>query len=417
MYESEAASSSAQLYVGRQPIFTPDRKVFGYEMLFRNSNANAAEIDNPEQATATVLRNTFVEFGLDQLVGDKFVFVNVSRKFLLEWQDMLFPTPRIVIEVLKDVQADEEVLASLESFRRRGYAIALDDVDGSYDRVELLKIADIIKVDLRLHESADDLAATVRRLRGYPGRLLAEKVETQEEFERCRDLGFDLFQGYFFSVPAVLSSRSLPENKATVLRLLSKLYEPDVGPADIDEVLRTDPHLSFKLLRCVNSAYFGLSVQVKSIQHAVVYLGINTIRNWVNLLMLSSFSDKPDELYRLALTRARMCELLKERLDPALRESAFTVGLFSVLDAIFDMEMKDVLAKVSLSTELQAALTNRAGQLGQLLHLVCAYERADLFYLMHSGISIGKLSSIYLEASGWAQEVFSSQLASAVQGA
>lgn len=409
---SVAAAVPDNLFIGRQPIFNSEQKVFGYEMLYRDSSENVASFDNPEAATSQVIRNTFVEFGLDELVGDKYIFVNMSRKFLIESKDMLFPSPRIVIEVLEDVRPDHEVLGALHVFRERGYTVALDDVGPDYDQQELLQVADIIKVDLRAHGSASELSNTVRRLRGGCARLLAEKVETQEEFKLCRELGFDLYQGFFFAKPDIVSSRALPENKATVLRLLKTLYQPDVGPAEIDAVLRNDPNLSFKLLRCVNSAYFGLSVQVKSIQHAVVYLGIATIRNWVNLLMLASMSDKPTELYRLALTRARMCELLNAELDPALRGSAFTAGLFSVLDAIFDMDMKDVMAKVSLAPELQDALVRRSGPLGRLLNLVCAYERADLFHLMHSGISIGRLSSVYLKASAWSQEIFSSQLSS-----
>lgn len=398
-------------YIGCQPLFARDLTVFGYEILYRDSEENRTVTDDLDHATSSVLLRTLVDLEVDRMVGDKQISLNLTREFLLQARDLIFQGTKTILEIPVDLVIDDEARSALDELAADGYTIATDHVGPDFDNEPLISRSNIVKVDLKAHESADELAATVERLRRYDVRLLAAKVETNTDYALCRKLGFDCFQGFFFAEPTVIANQRVAENKAIVLRLLHALYKPDTSPQEIESIIRTDVTLSYKLLRCVNSAFFGLNTQIKSVSHAIIYLGLPTIRNWVNLLVLSSLDDKPDELFRLALQRARMCELMSGQLAPELRESAFTMGLFSLLPTLMDMSIAEITERLPLAEELQAALVSHSGQLGLLLERVIEYERGNLTKLLKAGAGVARMTRAYLNATKWAQEVSAGALA------
>ena len=266
----------------------------------------------------------------------------------------------------------------------------------------LLEIADIVKIDV-LNLSPSQVEEQVRIVRPYDAVLLAEKVETTEHYEFCKDLGFDLFQGYFLCRPNVLGGHRIPANRLATLRLLAKLQDPHVELEALEKIIREDLSLSYKLLRLINSAYYGLPQKVESIKQTLVLLGLHHIRAWVSLLTLSSLDDKPDELMATAMIRAKMCEQLAERAGILSADVYFTAGLFSTLDALLDMSMEDIMEQLPLAAELTAALLDREGSMGMALDCVVAYERGEWDAVVFRDLEPHDIRGAYLEAVEWSQ--------------
>lgn len=393
-----------ETFIGRQPIYDRRLKVFAYELLYRGSETNAAGQVNGEQATSQVILNTFMDIGLENIVGPHQAFINMTRDFLLMEDPLPFPVDRVVLEILEDVQVDARLVHAVRALARDGYLIALDDFVFDESKRALVEIAHIIKIDLlaldraALHEHVD-------MLRGSKVKLLAEKVETQDDFEHCRALGFDYFQGYFFCRPKVIKGQRVPANRLTTLHLLAKLQNPEAQVNELDRIIAHDVTLSYRLLRLVNSAYYALPKQVESIRQAVVYLGSRTIKMWASLLALSNIDDKPGELLTTSLVRARMCELLATAARLPSLDSFFTVGMFSALDAILDTPMDRVLQALPLSEEIRAALLHHEGAPGAALKCVLAYERGDWDAVAFQDLSEQTLKDSYLAAIAWADGI------------
>ncbi|QOC21234.1 HDOD domain-containing protein [Wenzhouxiangella sp. AB-CW3] len=407
---TEEEQDRHRVYMARQPIFDGDLEVYGYELLFRGSGqADQAEISGSagagEAATSTVMLNSIMEFDLENLVGDRIAFFNLTREFLLAGTDLPFSSTNVGIEVLENSKVDDDLLNALEHLALLGYEIALDDFTWGPGADRLLSVASMVKLDIQ-DLDREELPRIVAELQNKQVKLVAEKVETHEEMEMCRRLGFDYFQGFFLCKPTTLSARRLPESKLNTLRLIAKLQEPDVTPAQLEEIIQHDVTLNYRLLRTVNSAYYGLAVKIRSISHAVVYLGIPTIRSWARLLVLSGLEDRPSELVRLALTRARMCQLLTENLSDEASEAAFTVGLFSLLDAMLDIPMDRILPQLPLDEPLIEALETRDGPYGRLLTAVTRYEQGEWDEIDHDLYPVERLTSAYMEALAWAREQY-----------
>ncbi|MBI5041049.1 MAG: HDOD domain-containing protein [Gammaproteobacteria bacterium] len=311
------------IYIGRQPIFDRDLNVFAYELLFRSGTQNHAGEFDGDQATSQVIVNAFIEIGLDQIVGTHRAFINLTRSFVTSSTPLPFPKDRVVLEVLEDIRPDAEVIASVRSLAEQGYTVALDDFVFNDDLKPLVELAQIVKIDL-MALSREQLDEHVRLLRGYNVKLLAEKIETQEEFEHCKELGFEYFQGYFLSKPNIVQSQQLPPNRLAVLQLLSKLQDPESDAGEVEKLVSQDVALSYKLLRYINSAFFALPKKIDSIRQAVVYLGTSAIKTWITLLVVAGLGNKPTELVIQAMQRAKMCELLAQtakRKVPTARHS------------------------------------------------------------------------------------------------
>ncbi len=384
-----------KVFIARQPIFDTSLDVAGYELLFRGANQNVAVISDHDEATSTVVMNAFTEIGLDSVVGDRKAWLNVTREFLLSGMARALPPHRVVLELLEEQQVDEELLASLDSHRAAGYSLALDDFAWNDELAPLVRRADFVKVELLGRDPAD-VAADIRKLRRFPVTLLAEKVETREEFDRCVDLGFDLFQGYFFCKPEMMEARSVAPNQLSMLQLVAALQNPAIEFDHLENLVARDIALSYRLLRYMNSAFFGLRREVESIGRALRMLGLENVKRWVTLSIFAGVDDKPRELIETALVRARFCELAGDGDGDQL----FTLGLFSVvdalMDALMDASMADIVESIPFTEEMRSALVSHEGPKGALLSTAISFERGDF------DPPLDHLAAAYLEALEWA---------------
>ena len=396
--------------LARQPIFNTQMKVVGYELLCRSSHINEANFSNGDAASSQVLLNAFTELSITNVVGKHLAFINFTRNLLQTPPP--FDRKQLVIEVLEGQKVDAAMLDALKVLREHQYTIALDDFVLTPETQSLIPYADIIKLDV-LQLSPQDVIAHVNYIKPLGIKLLAEKVETYEMLEFCKSLGFDLFQGYFLARPQIITGRKMSDNKQAVLQLLSALQDPDVPIERIEKMLTRDAVLSFKLLRLVNSAAFGLARQVDSLKQAIMLLGLNKIKNWVNILAMSNLGDKPHELSVSALTRARMCELIANQLTGKNKaDGYFTVGLLSTLDAFMDAPMTTLLDSISLSKHINDAILKKMGSEGKVLEITTYYEKGewgkiDWDYLTQHNINAEQLAQIYIDTLAWVDTTIS----------
>ncbi len=391
------------VFVGRQPIFDQHLSVVAYELLFRSGDTNWANITDGEYATSQVVHDAFMEIGLESLVGSKRAFINLTRDFMLQDYTAVFPTDRVVLEVLEDIVVDTELIEAVRVLSSQGYTIALDDFVFHEHLRPLVEIADIIKVDiLALDRLA--LQQNLSTLSQYDVKLLAEKVETRDDLTYCRELGFDYFQGYFLCEPDIVTGQRSPANQLAVLRLLAKLQEAETTMEQLETIIRQDVSLSLKLLRLVN-ADPSLSHQIDSIHQALLHLGTKFITAWGSLIMLADIDDKPHELMVTAMIRGKMCELLADANHLPDREGFFTVGLFSVLDAMLDRPMADIVASLPLTEDVGQALLTYEGVLGRTLHGMLAYERGNWSVIRELGLDRWVVGEAYVQALVWASAV------------
>ena len=379
--------------------------VFAYELLFRSGeDINDAAVVDGDSATSQVLMHCFVDIGLENIVGSHKAFINLTRTFLSN-SDLLSVAPpdQLVLEVLEDIEPSEEIIGTLRALRKTGHTIALDDFiyDSRFD--PFIELADIIKIDVKAI-SREEIEQHVDKLKTMGVKLLAEKVEDYDEFEFLKGLGFDYYQGYFFSRPKIVSGKSVSPNQLAVLNLVAKINNPDIEVDELSEVITSDVSLSHKVLKFINSPASGLRTQVDSIQQAVVLLGLTTIKNWVTILALATGSQKPAELGTTALIRAKCCELLAKSAGLPKPDSFFTVGLFSSLDAMLDQPLEVLLEELPLSEETNQALLKQQGVFGQALRCTMAMERNDFSFIEFDTLDTAELSEIYLQAVSWADE-------------
>ncbi len=394
----------SDVFLARQPIFDRDLEVIGYEILFRaGATSVSAEFDDVEDASLQVITNCFLEIGLDRVVGDVPAFLNLSRGFFAQDRQVPFPHDRVVLEILEGMTVDDELVASVRDYVAAGYRIALDDFEYDSTMDPLLDLAHIVKLDV-LALGPRELERQVQLLKPWSPVLLAEKVETLEQYEQCREMGFSLFQGYFLSRPRLMRGQRVPPNRLATLRLLTRLQDPNVELPELERIIREDLSLSYKLLRLINSAYYGLTTRIESIRQTLVLLGVERIRGWVSLLMLSNIDEKPPELVVAAMVRAKMAQCLAEAQKKPDSEVYFTVGLFSLLDALLDLPMGEVLDQLSLSGELQEALLACEGEKGLVLACVLAYERGHWQDVKCGDLSVEEIRAAYLDAIDWAEE-------------
>ncbi|MDO3384189.1 EAL and HDOD domain-containing protein [Gilvimarinus algae] len=393
--------------LARQPIFNRDMAVVAYELLYRTDGDNRAKVTDGNIASSQVLLNTFTELSIEKVVGEHKAFVNFTGA-LME-ANLPFDTSQLVIEVLEGEYVDARLLHRLKSLREQGFAIALDDFEWTAQSEQLLPYADIVKLDV-LALNTQQLNEHIHKLKHLGLQVLAEKIETFDMLEHCRELGCDLFQGYFLEKPKVLTGQRLSESKQAVLQLLAKLNDREVVFSEVEDVISRDPVLSYKLLRLVNSAAFGLPRTIESLRQALTLLGLKIIKNWIGLLAMAKLGDKPAELSVKALTRAKLCELMAAHTRPANQcDSFFTVGLLSMLDAFMDAPLEKVLNGIQLSDSLMAALLRFEGEEGKFLQAAIAYDHGDWnaidwTFLAQQNIDPGVLSSLYLTTLEWVDD-------------
>jgi EAL and modified HD-GYP domain-containing signal transduction protein len=363
-------------FIARQPVLNARRDLFGYELLFRTSLENVFDAADGGQASSRLMTDVLTVHGLDALTNGHKAFVNVTRRVLVEQQYALLPPGRIVIEVLETIEPDEEVIAACKKVRESGYLLALDDYtfDPRFD--PLLPHVDLLKVDY-LKTNAEQRRGLSKLVQRHSCRLLAEKVETPQQFREASSLGFEFFQGFFFCMPEVIRRRSLDAQQRTYLQLLQQLHQPQIDVDELERILKHDPALSFKLLKYLNSASFALRHRISSLRQAVTLLGPAMLRRWASLLVMSCLGEgKPHELLVTSLARAHLCESLADLAGLRARQhDLFLLGMVSIMDAMMDQPIADVLADMPLAPEIAQTLTGKKTVLSDVLGVVTALER------------------------------------------
>jgi c-di-GMP phosphodiesterase len=404
----------AELLVGRQPIFNRTMEVYAYELLYRSGDGNRADFSDADKATTQVVLNALIEMGLESIVGDAIVFINLTRNFLVGNFPILLPANRVVIEILETVESDPQLLEAVSTLRNKGFTLALDDVV-SLDRITpFAGIANIIKLDLMQIDRVDlpDIVAGVKSS-GF--KVLAEKVETQADYNLCRRLGVDYYQGYFLCRPNVVRSQKMDSSRLVIMQSIAMLQNQKTNFTDLETIIARDVGLSYKLLRLSNSGYYSFTTQVKSLRQAISLIGLDTLRGWMSLILMSSLVDKPPELTNIALQRAHMSESIAKIYGQPQPEIFFLVGLFSVLDALMDQPMADIIPELNLSATISDALLKYEGLPGFILKAIKAYEMGDWATVKTLNIPDETLTSIYLDSIKWtdilAKEIRSSTMA------
>jgi len=397
-----------QVLVGRQPIFDRDYQVCAYELLFRPHGEQKFG-DDGARMTANVVISALIDIGLDKVAGNHLVYLNADKEFLLSETPVsdLLPPDRVAIEVLESVPATPETLAAVKALKAKGYTMLLDDVIRAADIELFMPFVDIVKLDIQM---IDNLAEEVRSLRKYKVKLLAEKVETYEQYEQCKALNFDLYQGYFFCKPDIVEGKKLPESKLAILRALQKVLTAEALD-EIHDVVKQDVGLSYRLLRYINSAAFGLRREVQSIEQAMSLLGLNKLKRWLSLLSLAALGDnKPAELVRTALYRGKILESVAGLLGEMETGDDFLLGMFSVLDALLDQPMEKALNDLSLPTPVREALLADSAPMTHKLKLVKALDVGDwdavsAWCQKHPRVKVTDLTRVQVEAMAWADEL------------
>jgi EAL and modified HD-GYP domain-containing signal transduction protein len=371
-------------------------RVVAYELLIqRRDGASVAE-----EAEAS---STISEIGLNLVAGHP-AYVPVTRAFLLEGYVTTLPSERAFLEVGPDLHIDRAAQECLEELVASGYKLVLVDIEPDSPAEKLVPLASVVGIDISKVEKGL-LKGEIARLRQYGATLLARGVEDHEGLELCKSLDFDLLQGYFFCTPRVVSESGVVHvNKLARLQMLAELQKPDIDFDSLQEIISRDVALSYNLLRFINSAFFALPRRVESIRDALVLLGLMNVRKWATLMTLADSDDKPRELVTTSIVRARMCEQLARAYQHKDAEGFFTTGLFSVVDAMMDTSMVELLAQLPLSREIIEALLNHEGQKGRILRAVIAYERGAFGELGDLPPTRTPLADVYSEAVQWATE-------------
>lgn len=381
----------SEVFIGRQPIFDKKKKLFAYELLFRSGQQNAFPGIDGEVATSSLLSTSFFTGGIDRISSGKLAFINFPEEMLLSGVASLFPKESIVVEILETVSPTPEVVAVCRTLVTQGYRLALDDFVYNPDYDEILKIVDIVKIDF-IALSLAEIEEHVEILKGFSCTLLAEKIESYEDFKIAEKLGFTYFQGYFFARPEIIKKRDISASHRSLLRLVTELHKMAYDVTAIENIIKVDVGISLKLLNFLNSAYFSRLSPLSSIRQAVVFLGERGVRQFITLIVASKIAEnKPVELARLAVIGARFLQNIGKELC-GNDEEYFLLGLFSLIDAMLDCTMEYAMSQLPVSLAIRDALLKSSGPLYPFLKLVKAYESADWFVFTENS-SVSKIDS------------------------
>jgi c-di-GMP phosphodiesterase len=405
--------NTTEVFLGRQPILNSKQQTIAYELLFRSKDSVTNTNSDDLSATSTVIVNTLSQFGLEQVLGKKDGFLNVSTSLLMSETIELLPPARIVLEILEDVPINAQILTRCQALKNMGFRLAIDGFDNRAEYRPLLPHIDFVKIDLSVTpvSAIAELISMIRKTSA--AKIIAEKVEQEELFIKCKELGFDAFQGYFFAKPTVLKGKKPQPHQMSLMRIMGML----LGDADLSELealFKNNPSLTLGLLRLVNSVGIGGGRQkVESIRHAIAVLGQKQLMRWVQLLLYASPDSQGDNALMIQVaSRARLMELIAKKIDSYqanFSDQAFMVGMLSLADAVMQTPLEDVLNEIGLSDELRDAILNQEGTLGQLLNLAGLIELGDFDSAEQEigklGISSDDLLQIQLETMQWANEI------------
>ncbi len=401
---------SAHIYVARQPIFDRTGQVYAYELLYRSGLDNYFAHHDGDEASSTVINDSMFGFGLQNLTGGKVAFINLTRTVLLSEWVTLIPKELVAVEVLETVEPDDAVIDACKKLKENGYTVVLDDFVYDEKFEPLLALADVVKIDF-IVSSKEERAAMCQRFLGAQFTLLAEKVETHEEYQEALELGFSYFQGYFFCKPEVISRKDVPGFKLNYLRFLQELNRPDLDYSNMENIIKQDMALSYKLLRYINSVAFGWRKKVESIKQALVMLGERPLKKWASLAAFSSIAeDKPPELLTTSLVRAAFCESIAADISMKGKElDLFFIGMLSVVDALVDRPMAEILDEISISDEVREALVEGRTPAANVLQLIIAYQQGEWEKVTEMcamlGVDEEHIPEHYYKAITWADEI------------
>ena len=402
-------------YVARQPIFDVDREVYAYELLFRIGEENCFPDIPPDEATSKILTSTHLSLGIEEITGDKKAFINFHRDTLM----FRFPTSldanKVVIEIVETVEVDEALVSACKHIRGLGYPIALDDYDMKGKWEAFIPFTSIVKIDITkiAHEK---IPALVERFKSQNIKLVAEKIETYEEFNKFKAMGFDFFQGYFLAKPEIVKHRKLGPSSLTMMELLSLSSQAKLNFDEVNKIIERDPSLTYLLLRFINNPMVNKRHKITSLKHALTFMGEVEVKKFISLLALANLSDgQPTELLQMALVRAKFCELVFSQLQASDNPlKGFLTGLLSLLDAMMEQRIDDLVSKVPISDDVKTALCGGPGMLRHCLTLVQLFERAKWAgiqqFAAKYAISQDLLHSYYNEAIKWAKHIHQSAL-------
>ncbi len=364
-------------FIARQPILDLNKRLYGYELLYRGASGNLLGMVSGEQATASLLSSAFLTGDIEIISNNRLCFINFTKDLLENNLPLNFPKSKIVVEILEDIEPTAEMISLCRNLKENGYTLALDDF--VYDRKfePLLELVKIVKIDIRL-TPLNTLVRTLNHLKHHQVKLLAEKVETESEFVLANRMGFSYFQGYFFCRPEKIKIREISSIRANLLRLLAEMTRKACDIDRLRDIILTDVAITYKLLRFLNSAYFYLLQEVTSVKHAVAYLGEKELRRFIMLMVISELaSDKPEELVRMVLVRAKFCESMGSAvpLTESKCSDLFIIGLFSLLDAMLDMPMTEILANLPINTVVKDTLLRKENTYTGFLRLSELFER------------------------------------------
>lgn len=392
------------IYLARQPVFNRQQKVIAYELLYRASKDNYYPGTDGDQATSDILSYTFLNIGLEKITRGKKAYINFTKQLLDQDVALLFPKELVAVEIVEDVEPDQKTIEACQKLHEQGYELLLDDFNLDSKAMPLLDIVDIIKVDFRDTNPAER-KKILQFFKGSNKIMLAEKVESAGEYLEAMSSGFDYFQGYFFCEPVVMTGKDFPSTKLQNIRLLQEIYKPQMDFDQVEQLIKIDSSLSYKLLRFINSVAFPVRFSIRSIRQAMALLGQKEMIKWASLVALRNVAyDKPDELLVTAVSRAKFCELVAK--ETSLRDHSadlFLTGLFSLLDTFLDRPMDDILSELPLNTAIKKALLGEKNDFYSILELVQLYERGmwdEAFKIAGEDYGIGevKIMSYYLDA-------------------
>ncbi len=404
-------SSSTEIFVARQPILDRRQGIYGYELLFRSGMDNAFHAEDQDQASFEMLHTSLLGFGLDTLVGDRLGFINASREVLLQEFYLVLPRERTVIELVENVEPTAEVIAACRALKQAGYRLALDDFVRRPAMAPLAEVADVIKVDF-LTTGEAERRAIVREFAPRQVSLVAEKVETREQFAAALAEGFTHFQGYFFCEPEILSASDVPAFKRNCVRFMAELHRPELDFDKLELIIKQEVALAVKLLRYLNSAGFGWRHEITSINHALRVLGESAARKWCSLMALTVLGeDKPAQLVITSLVRAQFAEQVGREAGLGARDvDLFLIGMLSTLDSLLGRPLAEALGHMPVSAEIRDTLLGRRTSLSAVWAVVLCYERAEWSQLKELGdkadVSIGRLPSLYHNSVQWVNRIF-----------
>ncbi len=400
---SSESNTRSDIFVARHPVFNAKTDLFAYELLFRSQNEVVASIPDGNAASSQVILNAFVDMNFHAIAKYHPVFINLTADFIMGELPLPMAPDTLIIELPEEVQASESLIKVLKAFSSKGYTLAINNPNLDQPNEALLSTANIVKIDLQQCDR-ERLPAQLIGLRKFDVKLLAEKIETHEDFEWTKELGFDYFQGFFFARPKKFTAQSIRPNRLAVLRILATLQNPDCDISELEELISNDVSMSYKILRIINSALYSMPRTIDSVKQAIMALGLKAIRDWVAIISLTDIDDKPRELVALSLQRARMMQSLAQhkQQDP---DAAFTVGLFSCIDALMDQPMNQIMSELPLANDIVRALLDHEGAMGELLDFVIRYEKGDWEQLASEHLGADEIRQHYLESIQWSSDL------------